>query len=60
MTADEFRAALGALGMTQGGLAAFLEVDERTVRRWAQDGPPRSVALVLTLMIRYGLKAGDL
>jgi DNA-binding transcriptional regulator YiaG len=43
MTADEYRAALETLGLTQGGGARLLGVDERTSRRWAcgeRDIPP--------------------
>jgi DNA-binding transcriptional regulator YiaG len=60
MTADQFRASLDALDLTQNACARFLDIDERTVRRWSQEGPPRSVALLLGLMLRYGLKADDL
>jgi DNA-binding transcriptional regulator YiaG len=35
MTAGEYRAALAALELTQGGGARLLGVDERTSRRWA-------------------------
>lgn len=59
MDAKTFRNLLSALTLTQGALARFLDVDERTVRRWAQDGPPRSVELLLLLMERYGLGVGD-
>lgn len=34
MTAAEFAAARAALGLTQAALAAAMEVDTRTVRRW--------------------------
>ena len=43
MTPDEYRNALVALGLTQGGCARLLGVDERTSRRWAngeRDIPP--------------------
>ena len=43
MTSDEYREALEALGLTQGGCARLLGVDERTSRRWAngeRDVPP--------------------
>lgn len=43
MTSDEYRATLEALGLTQGGGARLLGVDERTSRRWAcgeRDIPP--------------------
>jgi DNA-binding transcriptional regulator YiaG len=35
VSADEFRAAIAALGMSQRQAAAALEVDERTARKWA-------------------------
>lgn len=62
MDADAFRAALTAFGLTQVACARFLDIDERTVRRWATGdaGVPRSVALLFALMGRYGVKAGDL
>jgi DNA-binding transcriptional regulator YiaG len=36
MTADQFRAALAGLGMTQSGFARVALVDARTVRRWCE------------------------
>jgi DNA-binding transcriptional regulator YiaG len=59
MTAEQFRQSLDSLGLTQGACGRWLDVDERTVRRWAEGGPPRSVALLLGLMARYGLKPAD-
>jgi DNA-binding transcriptional regulator YiaG len=35
MSADEFRDAIAALGLSQVEAATALEVDARTVRRWA-------------------------
>jgi DNA-binding transcriptional regulator YiaG len=43
VTPDEYREALERLGLTQGGGARLLGVDERTSRRWAngeRDIPP--------------------
>lgn len=60
MTAGQFREALTALGLTQAGCARFLDIDERTVRRWATGGPPRSIALLLGLMQRFEVKPEDL
>lgn len=43
MTAAEYREVLENLGLTQGGGARLLGVDERTSRRWAngeRDVPP--------------------
>lgn len=43
MTPDDYREAIETLGLTQGGAARLLGVDERTSRRWAcgeRDIPP--------------------
>jgi hypothetical protein len=57
MTADAFRAALAALGMTQAAFARFLAAHghpardvARSVRRWAEIGPPGEVVVILTLL----------
>lgn len=57
MTADQFRAALAGLGMTQAGFARFLAAHghpardvARNVRRWAQVGPPGEVVVILALL----------
>jgi DNA-binding transcriptional regulator YiaG len=60
MTATDFRGALDAMSLSQAACGRWLEVDERTVRRWAEGGPPRSVALLLALMVQYGLRPDDL
>jgi DNA-binding transcriptional regulator YiaG len=52
MSADQFRAALAGLGMTQAGFARVALVDARTVRRWAlgeRDVPGPVVALLRLL-----------
>lgn len=60
MNAEQFRAALERLGMTQAGTSGadtFLGVGERTVRRWAvEEGPPDAVAMLLRLMIARRLQ----
>jgi DNA-binding transcriptional regulator YiaG len=52
MTADEFRAALAGLGMTQAAFARAALVDDRTVRRWASGDReiPGPVIALLRLM----------
>ncbi len=62
MTADDFREALDGLLLTQLAFARAIDVAERTVRRWAtgEQPVPRSVALLLALMRRYGLDLADL
>jgi hypothetical protein len=59
MDADEYRRALESLGLKQtgeNGAGVFLGVDDRTSRRWATDGPPRAVAMLLRLMIARRIK----
>lgn len=54
MDSDEYRRALAALGLNQTGATGadqFLGVSERTARRWAVDGPPLAVAMLLRLMV---------
>lgn len=57
MTATDFRAALAALGMTQAAFARFLAAHghpaadvARSVRRWAQIGPPGEVVVIIALL----------
>lgn len=60
MTPDEFAAARAALGMTQAQLAAALESDLRTVRRWeagerAIPGPVRVALRCIARLRAAGL-----
>lgn len=53
MTADEYRETLEALGLTQGGGARLLGVDDRTSRRWAcgeREIPPPAERFLRYLM----------
>jgi len=57
MTADQFRAALAGLGMTQAAFARTLAAYghpardiARSVRRWAQIGPPGEVVVIINLL----------
>ena len=49
MTPTEFRTSLASLGYSQRGFAAYVEMDERTVRRWALGELPVPRAVVLLL-----------
>jgi hypothetical protein len=49
MTPDAFRSELDRLGITQVGAARFLDVDERTVRRWATGERPIPKAVTMLL-----------
>ena len=61
MTADEYRTALKALGLTQAGAARLLGVDERTSRRWARGEReiPGPVVRFLHFLIAAGIPADD-
>ena len=52
MTADQFRAALAGLGLSQAGFARVALVDARTVRRWCEGtrAVPGPVVALLRLM----------
>lgn len=61
MSADEFREAIAALGFSQRQAAAALEVDERTVRKWAlgERAIPGPVRVALRCMARLRGSPGD-
>jgi hypothetical protein len=51
LTANQYRAALAKLELTQVGAARLLGVGERTSRRWAEEGVTGSAAILLRLMV---------
>jgi hypothetical protein len=56
MTGDEYEKAIARLDLSPVEAARFLGVDDTTSRRWVKGSPiPRSVAILLRLMIRYRL-----
>ena len=60
VSADEFREAIAALGMTQRDAAKALEVDERTVRKWAlgERAVPGPARVALRCIARLRLLGG--
>jgi len=57
MSAEAFRSALAALGMTQAAFARLLTQHghpardvARSVRRWAEIGPPGEVVVILSML----------
>jgi hypothetical protein len=50
MTPDDFRATLERLGLTQVGVARLVGAGERSARRWAEQGAPEAVAIILRLL----------
>lgn len=53
MTANQFRAALGRLDLSQAGAANLVGADPRTGRRWAlgERQVPECVAILLRLLL---------
>ena len=61
MTAAQYSAALGQIGITQVEAAAFLDISIRTAHAYANDRHiPRAVQLLLELMVDMDLKPEDL
>jgi len=61
MTPKQYADAIERLGLSQRAAGAFLGVDERQSRRWVagDSAIPESVAKLLRLMIRLGVKPED-
>jgi DNA-binding transcriptional regulator YiaG len=61
MTPKQLQHAIDQLGLSQRKAARFLEVDERTMRKWIAGGArfPGANAKLLRLMIRLKLKPED-
>jgi hypothetical protein len=62
MTANEYRAALDRLGLTQAGAARLFHADERTSRRWAngERSVPPGVQILLALLLDRTITLRDL
>lgn len=59
MTPDAYRILLDRLGLSINEAGAWLAGDPRTGRRWAEQGPPHSVATLLMLMAAMDLRRED-
>lgn len=62
MTANQYRAALAKLGLSQREAGRLLEVDERTSRRWALDerAIPQMAAILLRLLVAGKVTVKDI
>jgi HNH endonuclease len=60
-TADgrRYQRALDTLGLSFADAAVFLDLTKRTARDYAANGPPRSIATLLALMIKQRLSVDD-
>lgn len=60
MTGDQYDRVIAKLGMTQRGAARFLDIGERTSRRFAAGEPiPRSIEMLLRAMDKHGITPAD-
>lgn len=50
MTANQFRAALDRLGLSQLGAARLFNVGDRTARRWAENGVSGPAEILIRLL----------
>ena len=61
MTANEYRAALDRLGLTQTGVAWLFRPDERTSRRWARgERVQGGVQILIELLLDRTISVRDL
>jgi len=62
MTANQFRAALDRLNLSQIGAARLFGTDPRTARRWAlgERSIPECVAIVLRLLLAGKITTDDI
>lgn len=60
MTANQYRAALARLELTQVGAARLLGVNEATSRRWARHGVTGTAEIVLRLLAIGKVSVGDI
>lgn len=59
MTANQYRAALKKLELSQVGAARLFGVNDVTSRRWAKDGVSGTVAILLRLMTAGKVSIAD-
>lgn len=60
MTANQFRAILSRLDLTQVGAARLLGVNDTTVRRWARYGVEGTAVILLRLLVAGKITQKDI
>jgi hypothetical protein len=60
MTANQYRAALAKLGLSQVGAARLFGVNDVTSRRWAKSGVSGTVAILLRLLVAKKITIEDI
>jgi DNA-binding transcriptional regulator YiaG len=59
MTAQQFRAALKRLQLSQLGAARLLNVGDRTARRWAENGVSGPAEILIRLLVAGKITVED-
>lgn len=53
MDGQQFKIIIAELGFASlRDFSAWIEINDRTAARWVADGPPTSVAMLLSLMLK--------
>lgn len=60
MTANQYRAALAKLELSQVGAARLFGVNDVTSRRWAKSGVTGTVAILLRLLLAKKITVEDI
>lgn len=60
MTANQFRAALDKLGLSQLAAARLFKVSEKTARNWAREGVSGTVVILINLLIKGKITQKDI
>ena len=55
MTADQYRAAISTLGLSQLAAGRWLGVSNKTAQRYATDGPSGPAAVAIRMAMQHGL-----
>lgn len=60
MTANQYRAALRCLGLTQAKTARLFRIGQRTSRRWAEKGVEGTAVILLRLLLAKKISREDI
>jgi len=55
MTGKEYKAAIAQLGLSQQAAGVWLGLSKRTGQTYAEVGAPKQTAMLLRLLLKYGL-----
>jgi hypothetical protein len=59
MTGEEYKAALNVLGLSQEAAGVWLGLSPRTGQNYAILGPPKHIAHLIRVMLKYKISVED-